>query len=309
MVEAFTKDTHPYNVFYDTIHGNISGRNINIRNTRNTYGDIFLIKSIMLPINCNLSMLENFSIYVYSNIIFEIPFYLLIQLSSIKYTSEYIMICIPQTVYSNVKTFSGFVTYLTYFEMGYKITSKECIEYSVVCKNITIKSSIKHKLINDRDKMKNETINQYIEHKFFNKNNIYDDYYYYLQGNRVGAFIKVRRKLKWLELVVKDHVVQKYDDYLIEMLGSIINAKSWTDKHKKALFKSLNNKLPVDVINIINKYMISYEEYLYWIPFDVDTIYNSESLNGLKGNQLGFRFDSHCNGTIYFVSHSQLNMR
>lgn len=120
VVEAFTKETHSYNVFYDTIHGNISGHNINIRSTRNTYSDIFLIKSIMLPINCNLSILENFSIYVYSNIIFEIPFYLLIQLSSIKYTSEYIMICIPQTVYSNVKTFSGFATYSTYNEIGNK---------------------------------------------------------------------------------------------------------------------------------------------------------------------------------------------
>lgn len=269
--------------------------------------DIYLLEAIMIPNKYDLGIIEYFEIFIGYSLIITIPFYLLLKLSNIQRTPTHNIICIPKSIFSSSSTFNGFPLYLLMENLTVKLHSNYDIKYSLIQKYTFIHSDI----LNDLKKQSNDktietNINNFIDIPFTNKNGIGIRYNTY---NSSGFFIKTNKELKKISFSLHGQTCFGYDNFLIQFIGKTIFENKWTVQHKKALYASLKNILPNDMINIINNFVKVHEEYLYWIPIEPHEDWNKEIYYKMKVDDFTIKFDDIYSGCVYFIDYKILQIR
>lgn len=265
--------------------------------------DIFLIRAFVISNKYNLNHFKYFEIFIGHNLIWKIPFELLIMLSSIQKTKLETIITIPEHIFSNSGTFVGIPLYkLAFNDTTFVVTGEYGIKYSIVQRNTLCHINIRE--LRDKDYV--EIINKYDVFKFHNEQQFYIDTYSQIKIS--GFFIKLNEKLNLIKFKLENQTLFNYDKFMVDFVGKIIYKYKWSKKHKKTLFDTLNKFIPNDVINIINDYANNYNEYLYWIPFNSEKSWNINNCDNYitMPRYVTIEFDKTYSGQIYLLYHNIL---
>jgi hypothetical protein len=249
--------------------------NSNIRHNINKNCDLIHIDKIIIPNNIkDFNIIDfNLEFILGGSRIFSIDKTMLFALSNIDYVDDKIIINIPHNIFieQHIPLFL-----LRYHEFRIYLRSSENFKYEILLIKSILNNEIKQPYI-DRD-LSEYKIKQFELYCDNNNTKSIKIYHYILSG----FFIKSNSKLKDLKIMINGYLFNHYDNFMLNHLGfaKIIKKYVFDNNHKIALYKSLNNILPNELIDIIYSYAIYNTEYIYWIPneknkewYDLNTNY------------------------------------
>ena len=270
--------------------------------------DIFCIRAFVISNEYNLNKFDHLEIFIGRNLIWDIPFDLLVRLSSLEKTETETIITIPKYIFSNSQTFIGIPLYrLAFDDTNFVVRGDYGTKYSIIRRNTYCNNN---NIRDNRDKECVEIINKYMSRSFNDQQKIYLDMYSGIKTS--GFFIKTDKKLDLIKFKIEYDTLFSYDNFMINFVGKVIYKREWTEQHRKSLFKTLEKFIPHDVINIIDDYANSYKEYLYWIPFNPESAWytnNYDYLIKMPCRNATIEFDKRYSGQIYFLYHNILTIK
>ncbi len=264
--------------------------------------DIFLIRALIISKNYDLSNFECLEISIDNNVIWKIPCSLLFVLSSIETSKNQNIITFPPNLFSNCSTFIGTPLVKLFCNITFILRCKYDIPYSIIQKTLyCIEKANKSEY--------NEIINTYNEVKFINKNKITIENYSLIKIS--GFFVETNQKMEFIKVDTCGITLFEYDNILIKFSGKLLYKCKWSKNHKNTLFETLKNKLPHEIINIINGYASNNKKYLYWIPLEPEKLWSKDNYNNCMTCQKDFSitFSKSNSGSIHFLYHNIFTIR
>jgi hypothetical protein len=304
------------------------------------------ISSIKISNNYNLKSISKLVIYGYDgSSIWEIPFYLLLKLSIITEIDNYTIIRIPHNIFYKELNFVGIHASNDYFNLELK--SKEDIPFTLLFKTWSYNNEMNE--IND--KTIEYKINEFLTYELndtdtFNTMHmgtkdimgtidILDDNKDegYMGDNELliplapsvpiilrnpsnvcsGFFIESDKEINNIKFIINGYDLFDYDKYLIRRCGKLLNVDIYNKKHVSAIYESLNDSLPQEVIHyhIEQNVKSNYDnKYLYWIPIDPYYDWSNNELtshlNLSRIDIIKIELDVAINGNIHFMTHNIL---
>ncbi len=266
--------------------------------------DFFLMRGLIISKQYDLSDIECLDIIIDHNLIWKIPFSLLVVLSSIKTTNKQNIITFPPNLFSNCSTFMGIpLLKLAFYNITFILRCKYDIPYSIIQKSIySIEKANKTEY--------NGIINNYNEVKFINKRQITIDNCSSIKIS--GFFVETNEKLEFLKVDLDGITLFKYNEFLIKFSGEVLYKYKWSKNHKDMLFRTLKGTLPNEIINIINDYASVNRKYLYWIPLEPEKSWEINNFGNCMNCQFKnftITFNKNLNGSVYFLYHNIFTIR
>lgn len=114
-----------------------------------------------------------------------------------------------------------------------------------------------------------------------------------------GMFIEIYDELKYLEILVDGEQLMLYKETELSIASKIIYQYVWTKLHKEALYESLLQFMPKELVKKINSH-IHHKYFMYWIPFYTNTDWNNDDVNYyINLEKCQINFDKKYKGTLY----------
>lgn len=233
--------------------------------------DIIIFDGLIIPKTVNLNNIKHIQVIIGGNIIYNIPFELIIHHNNIKYTNNNYLITISNELLifdSSNNLLKNNVSIplvsLLYHNVHFQLSSNtDNFNYQIITKKLYFEDNIRHSLVLNQQEV---DIYQYQEFPINTQSNII-----YPDKISTGIYIKLNSKLTDYELCLNYHRQNYLSQDLIEYYSFLQYKKeSWTKQHLKTLFYTLNKYLPNEIILHIESFIEKKNEYMYYIPFGID---------------------------------------
>lgn len=255
--------------------------------------DVKIIDGIIISRNdLNIDNITSLSVIKNNEIIWDIPFKLLIKTGTIIEKSNNYYITLNHCMFYDDEEKFEFPLFKIIANMYVILNSKDDFDYDlVICDKFY-------------DRKSKDIIEQKMNYPMtiFESLNVIPN-----QINKIspkllasGLFIETNYPIKCYEMKIYDHMCQHFDDKLIDFYNCLVSKRHlWTKKHSMVLNYIFNKIFPKDIIDHIENYCNKKYEYLYWFPFDCENKYD----DGYNFCSINFsRIDS--NNTEIIVSHN-----
>ena len=248
---------------------NLINTSSNVNYTINRDADAIIIDGLIIPKTVNLDKIKNIQLQIGGMIIFNLPFDI-IDKKNIKVSNNnnnYI-ISIPKELLvfesSNEYFKNNFIIPLVSLAshiVQFNINSDEHFDYKIITKNVYYDTNIRQSMI---------TNPQYIDVYGYEEFQINSDMTT-IHPNLIstGMYIKLNDILSNYKLYKNGMNTNEITEEIIEFYNFLIKKDGWTDKHSLALYSSLNNYLPPEMILHIESFIDKNNTYLYYIPFNL----------------------------------------
>ncbi len=266
------------------------------------FGDFFWFVNIQIDKKYGIYPLKYFIVKCGNTTIWNIPFDILINLSTLHFDNKYYYIKIPHNIFFKNNNNDNYLP-LHFFKFSILVQSDITIDYKMNMLYVYAKPNFLSKCFREPLNM---IINQYYNKKFDNQILSIEKNIKYCPG----FFVKTTRLDNLTIFSVSSCgnqklQVVKYDKYL---LNTFIIKEQLNKKKIKKITKILQYTLSVDIINIILDYVE--KTYLYYVPSDlINGSWDDPFVkNYLDSNKHEFQIDfNKChNGDITFVSYNKL---
>ena len=256
-----------------------SKSNNNIIIARN--GDTIIFEALIMPEDINFDHIFSFEIEIGGNVIWKIPFELLLKLIPPKHIKNKYYITFDKNLFGDTNQPEMLITgifelpliALPYSEVRIILKSSVKFPYDIITNYVFYDTKIRTKIAEKSSELK---ITQYHTLDITN-------YETKLNTNCVwtGLYIKTNSPITKYVLQLHGLTHTELSEELIEYYKNLISKRyAWTKKHSLILEYSLNKFLPKDMINVIEDYATSEIkwEYLYYFPVSqIGSIYDDNS--------------------------------
>jgi len=314
-----------FNLLAGTFKRNVFSSKIttNTQYTVKRMADVIMIKKLFIPIDKNLQNIISLEIALRGSIVCDIPFDILLSASKVSYTTETIIINIPRQIFTNdminekIKsddryrrsrnhTFDGFITSaLTFDAIKIMLKSSDTFEHRVglrylYCSNETRQSFFENSHL--------KSLISYKKIKFIEKDPIFlidtqcDNILVDTQNTTLNTL-----SINYNDAIVLD--LNREHLQKMELKYYWCNGKNFIEyiHFQNALYETLCEYLPEEIICCIEKYFLGDIQYYYNISCDwIDNdIYNDKNV---EDHQLQLCFDNTIDGNLTFVNNNFLGM-
>lgn len=268
----------------------------NINYTLTIPCDSLIFDAIIIPTNINLISILSFQIIIGNITVFDIPFDIL-KINKRNIENKY-YIPINDNIFGKINTIINNKFLIPFMKLYYqqvfiKLNSNENFNYEILVQKIYYQTYFRKK------QLENLTLDYNIyQYQTFPINNCSN------QINAkfpvMGIYIKTFDEIINFELILNNKIFKNISKNFIIYKNYLINKELlWTNKHS-TLLKYKLKKIPIDIINIMEKYInINEYEYLYYFPIDDygDTTINFSVLDNISINIQ--TFNNKYDGYIY----------
>ena len=275
----------------DIIYGCKSNTLTNINGT----SDIIMPLTIIIPNTVNLNNIIDMEIFIGRDMTWKIPFCLITgkiyDSAGPKKIGEYHFININDQLFGNLRDSRVFpredmlgipLVALQYRTLTLKLNSINNFNFKILCRQVSLQNSTKRKLIATQMEF---YVFQYNASKLYSELHSID-----MKCIFPGLYIKSADRIINYKLYINNQLYTSLSHELIEYYGCLKNTEVlWSKDHQIALTMALVNMIPIEIINIIERFARpkNTKEHLYCFPV-------SQYMRKIKNDGTG-------NDTIYLT--------
>lgn len=226
--------------------------------------DAIIIDALIIPKNVNLNNIKYIEILIGGQIIYNLPFELIKYNYDIIDDNYYITIPKELFIFDSNNNFlkDNFIiplTSLVWHDIRFNLKSKDSFSYQIMVKRVFFATEERHKLVQQL-----QTFNTYQYQELPVNVEIHPT------KICTGVYIKTNSPLIEYQLILNNLGCKKITKEMIQYYKFLKYKKElWSDNHRTALYSGLNNKIPFQLINMIDTCIDKTTEYLYFIPFNL----------------------------------------